>query len=131
MSTILALTDQGLTYKGLMKFHPSSFRVSTVLKSKSSRTLNVIGRKSLVLSHHTLTLSSKASSSASGTYWVSKDIAHAGMRYMNVLIAKLGTIQVRWLRVYNSPESGVRVLQIWTPQCRQKVLRVMFVLNER
>ena len=69
-STILALPHQGLTYKGFMKFHPSNFLVSTVLKSKSSRTLNVMGRAFLVLSRHNLALSFNASSSASGGSWV-------------------------------------------------------------
>lgn len=55
----------GLTYKGLMMFHPSSLLVFTVLKSKSSRTLSVIGRMRLDLSRHAFAASFNASISAS------------------------------------------------------------------
>lgn len=49
-----------------MMSHPSSLLVFTVLKSKSSRTLSVIGRMRLDLSRHAFAASFSASISASG-----------------------------------------------------------------
>lgn len=63
---LVAFLRQGLTYKGLMIPHPSILLVLIVLKSKSSRTLSVMGRKYKALSRHPFAASLNASISASG-----------------------------------------------------------------
>lgn len=60
-----AWLSHGLTYKGFMISHPSSLLVFSVLKSKSSKTLSVMGRMLLDLSRQAFAASFNASISAS------------------------------------------------------------------